>query len=589
MLPVVARDHTPPCWPMRLLLCTLLSTVIAFRLAAETKAGLEPIPRAELPGPAKPQDDPIAALGEGDDERVRAGLTTLSVSPFVAGLIERIESHHRAKLPAPVLTWLGTRPAVRRDFWLALDPADDVTAVGVVLEGLLRQQAAACARLPQLAIATALVWDQPRLVVTGQRLAIWGVNYHQFPVPLGPDAVFAWLAGGAKHLACDITALPWQALVHVVDNDLDAADREWGQQRYRLSPAKCEQLFFELTYDHQKLLERKGQLGARDYSLANLLKYGGVCGDQAWYGSRLAKAQGVPSCIVLGLNSAGLGHAWHAYAVTPKAGTKGWRLATTGRYPGDRYYQGEVFDPQTGRTASDRDFALVIAGTTTDATAFAEARALARCAAKLRVGAPALCRQLAEAATKRSPYVAQGWRLLAGLAADGAIGSDTALATHQRLVAALPDHPDLDWECLQGFVAAHPTLAGKLYPDAFLRFRAADRPDLQIAVRAAQADTLVADGALAKASDLVNETCAGMGAEGLFVLPLIERCVDLALARQAADARFGFAKVHRALANAESGFPMLRYQATTPAYLRYLDLVGKLHEPGWAAKHWQQP
>ena len=34
---------------------------------------------------------------------------------------------------------------------------------------------------------------------------------------------------------------------------------------------------------------------------------------------------------------------------------------------------------------------------------------------------------------------------------------------------------------------------------------------------------------------------------------------------------------------------MLRYQATTPAYLRYLDLVGKLHEPGWAAKHWQQP
>ena len=567
-----------------LLLGGLLSAILA---AAEGKADVEPIPRDELPGPAQPEDDPVSALGDGDADRLRAGFAPAVIPAFVASLVDRIEAHHRESLPAPVLAWLGARPTVRRDFWLALDPADDVVAAGVVLDGLVRQHAAACARLPQLAIATALVWDQPRLVVTGQRLAIWGVNYHQFPTPMGPDAVFARLAG-AKQLAVDLATLPWPLLVHVVDHDLDAEDLEWAQRRYRLTPAKCEQLFFEVTYDDQKLYDRDPLLGARDYSLANLLKYGGVCGDQAWFGSRIAKAQGLPSCIVLGLNSAGLAHAWHAYAFVSKK-AKGWRLATSGRYPGDRYYRGDVLDPQTGRIASDRDLALVMAGATSDAAAFIEARALARSAAKLRRSEPAWSRQLAEAATRRSPYVAQAWRLLAGLASDGALVSEAALACQQRLIAALPEHPDLDWECLQGFVTAHPALAGRLHPDAFARYLAAERPDLQIAVRSAQADALIAAGAQAKAADLVNETCAAMGEEGLFVLPLIERSVEIALARRVADPRFAFAKTQRALANAEGGFPTVRFRKTPPAYQRYLDVVERLYAPGWAAKHWHPP
>jgi tetratricopeptide (TPR) repeat protein len=84
-----------------------------------------------------------------------------------------------------------------------------------------------------------------------------------------------------------------------------------------------------------------------DYRLKTIKTKGGICTDQSYYTSEVAKAKGVPAFIFSGAGSDGF-HAWTAYM--QKSGS--WNFGV-GRYENARFVTGTTIDPQTWETATD--------------------------------------------------------------------------------------------------------------------------------------------------------------------------------------------------------------------------------------------
>jgi hypothetical protein len=535
----------------------------------------EPTGRYYRLPPPNGWDDPVKAL---DDTEI-ATLTKPTAATWARlldGHINRIEAWHveHSAPPAELITFLKANPGVRKEFWRALDPRfDDVQAACRILNELRLSDEKNFLLNYQVAIAIAVVHDTPAAAVSSRFHALWAVTASQFGPPLTYLEIWDYFTN-PKHQAQFVfkpRTLPWTVLTQLVDLDVSQAEIDWALSQYKGKKLDFDGLYQSVPYDYDKLAHASTKLGSKPYTLVNLRTLGGVCVDQAHFSSRVAKIFGVPSVKCGGSGRyGGVGHCWSGYLA---AKGKSPELAFTGRYQGDYYYFGTAFDPQTSTELLDRDIELLYAGASSGGESWATAAHLARIARNLD-GHPEQAMTIAREAVKRSPLVAEAWRVLLRN-----VPPAEAEKTWQTLAKAASNFPDLLWEGLRltlERLQPNDKSRQKLYDSAYALAGAAKRPDIVIQIRLAQIGELAAAKQDKEVITLAFETVRTNIKEGTLIMPLVKRVVELANEFKQSDAGFRMNVVKDTFAKIATDFPKSRGNEISPAWNEWQQLVSSL-------------
>jgi hypothetical protein len=156
-------------------------------------------------------------------------------------------------------------------------------------------------------------------------------------------AVFDYFVKNEKQMFFGIKPVPAEMLIYVVDTTASIEEMDWALVNYQRD-AKVGSRFFDIRYDFDHL--RNGtpkRVTSEGFTLQNILKYGGVCADQAYFATSVGKAIGVPTAYTTG--AAGeTAHAWVGFLQAKDR--QGWWNFDVGRYEAYRGVRGMVLDPQ---------------------------------------------------------------------------------------------------------------------------------------------------------------------------------------------------------------------------------------------------
>lgn len=287
-----------------------------------------------------------------------------------------------------------------------------------------------------LAVAVCVVHDKP---------LARNFNENRAQAP-GPLEIFEYFLRHEQAMQFGLTNVPPELLIYVVDVTASIPELEWAVSRYtgdQLVGAR----FFDIAYDfdHYRTGAPK-KVTLAGWNLPNILQYGGVCADQAYFATTVGKAIGVPTAYTVG-RSADTSHAWVGFLQADRRSA--WWNFDAGRYEAYMGTRGIVLDPQTRRMVDDSrisllaDFAMsdqnnrFVAASLTDAAerldtlrrdgnAFEPAELIAsrnRAPARLLRSPDSVNDQLEllEAGLTASPGYARGWFQMGALAADGVL------------------------------------------------------------------------------------------------------------------------------------------------------------------------
>lgn len=169
-------------------------------------------------------------------------------------------------------------------------------------------------------------------------------------------AIFDYYVKHEGAMFFGIRPVPAELLVFVVDTTASVEEMIWALEKYN-GDAKVGARFFDIKYDvahyrrgTEKRITREG------FTLPNILAYGGVCADQAYFAMTVGKSIGVPTAYTVG-SAADVGHAWVGFLQS--AGNRGWWNFDIGRYEAYQGVQGRVMDPQTRKTVPDAYVSLL--------------------------------------------------------------------------------------------------------------------------------------------------------------------------------------------------------------------------------------
>jgi hypothetical protein len=243
---------------------------------------------------------------------------------------------------------LGRNAELRRDFFENLDPEDNRQAALRILIRLQKEASAEVRELPALAVALAIVFDQPfpddwphdqtgkasipkeevdvvvriKEVVEDQRKSAYITNLKDYKVG---------------------------ELKYIIDHPLKHSELEWARKTIRNSLINFKGIYSGIHYDFSRLkapphLNWPGST----YSLEQIKSKGGICVDQAYFTAMVGKSKGVPTLFFTGLGDVA-GHAWVGYMDSPG----NWKTDCGG---GVNEVVGRARDPQTWKSISDSEF-----------------------------------------------------------------------------------------------------------------------------------------------------------------------------------------------------------------------------------------
>ena len=238
-------------------------------------------------------------------------------------------------------TWLFTTPEALTQLLYNLTDQDDLRKAFVIWQQIWENEKEESLRVKylNLAIACALIFDRGSIRA---KMAYEDVD------PFDRYVVFRKNAE-AKRLKTVLSNMAVADLVWVVDVPLTNDEIEWAVRRANFSRRRWGKAYGHIEY----LMERavNGENPYDEYSLAQIEKHGGICGDQTYFSVNAAKANGIPAAGVSGSGDRG-GHAWLAY----KPNKDEWDT-TTGRY--ENYSNGSSRNSQTNQKISEFDFMLM--------------------------------------------------------------------------------------------------------------------------------------------------------------------------------------------------------------------------------------
>lgn len=364
----------------------------------------------------------------------------------------------------PLSAWLDKNPELKETLFTAIDPAHEEPAkVARVFRDLWKADPEAVRKNDELAVAVAVVWDDPR--------AAYDYRGHQVrtksELPAGAMRVgamenFRYALDRQAKLKGPQQQLPWEFLAHVVNHRTPEGERDWAVAKYLGRRAGIGTAYKDVEYDREMLRTRSQvcKLNGKPYTLESILEHGGVCAMQADFAARVAKSLMVPAEYVGGeANSGGL-HAWVMWVEVKGVNREAvaFTLESFGRYNLDRYYVGTLKDPQTGRPTTDRELERRL-------TAVGNAPASSRHADLLMRAYPVV-RDLKQYTTKQQlaylnrvlavyPMCGEAWLELAALHRDGKL-TDGPEATRlvDRAVAVFAKFPDFSWKVVPDLLTA---------------------------------------------------------------------------------------------------------------------------------------
>jgi len=137
-------------------------------------------------------------------------------------------------------------------------------------------------------------------------------------------------------------------LVWVVCAPISDSELEWSLDKMHISQKHWGNAYGMVEYLMERAVE--GLNPYKEYSFAEILKEGGICGDQSYFCVNTARAQGIPAMIFSGETDLG-GHAWVGLKIQADEWTTG-----IGRIGG--VSKGETNHPQTGKSITEQEVQL---------------------------------------------------------------------------------------------------------------------------------------------------------------------------------------------------------------------------------------
>lgn len=395
----------------------------------------------------------------------------------------------------------------------------------------------AMAEHPNLATAICVVHDEPLARRINENRAI-------APDPL---AIFEYYIAHEDRMLFGVRDVPVELLVYVVDTTTGIDEMSWALERYA-GDQNVGARFFDIAYDFEHLREAAPKKSTvAGWNLPNILKFGGVCADQAYFAVQVGKAIGVPTTYTVG-RSGDVSHAWVGFLQAGHG--RAWWNFNTGRYDAYQGVRGVVLNPQTRRHIPDSTVSLLadlihaseldrhFAASATDA-----ARLLGACAngdaawpppapvdgTKLQRGGSVDDQlDLLEAALRACPGYAPAWFAVRDLAQSGALTLDHkkkwASVLH-RLCAQR--YPDFEMAILEPMITSVDDVREQnaLWNAAFATM--AGRADLAAEIRMAQAEMWLHAGQPRQAGQCYEDVIRRYANAGPFIVTALRKAEQI--------------------------------------------------------------
>jgi len=529
----------------------------------ENDAEPDETPVVETPTPEVA--DPIAASVEtpagehGDDvllERYkRKKLFVRTEYPTLRKLFaERFEKQHTAEIGAAygedreaMAAWLDEHADIKEEFYTAIDPEhDDVVAALALWKELWKQFPDKMPQYADLAIALAVTWDR-------ERGAIYDYTHHQSRTRsrlpegrLGSVENFTHLITGERFMQLRAQYLPWEFLVHVINHRTPSDERQWARVNYTPRIVMYGKCYKDVPYD-TKMLDTAGQftqLEGKDYTLPNIRQFGGVCAMQADFAARVGKSMAVPAAYVGGESRSGELHAWVMWVELGNvtANSIAFTLQSEGRYRGDRYYVGNLNDPQSGERITDRLLEMRL-------DSVGRSPRNKRHADLIMKAYPMLLDQAEMDVTARIMFLRNvldlcpkneaAWIALAAMSRDGVLTKQHSPAMKSILdgmYRTFAQFPDFTWEIFDDLVAFQdvPKTREQLFGQLVAMYEQAGRPDLACEARLKYTEYLMADQRYKQAVEGLQATILRFPEEGRYVPRMLDRVEEICQESEAA-------------------------------------------------------
>ena len=255
---------------------------------------------------------------------------------------------------AAFIQWLFARPAILTAFDDAILPQDKPNEALQAWWDIWKSDEEGREQFANLAIACALVFDQPVRIdpsIFGIAKGSSGADSPGIEKEASAQGHYRFFRDSAKRgaLRAPIAEMSPRDLVWVVDAPVPESELLWAQKHMTLSRTTWSKAYGMIRYRMDRATQGVNPYDA--YTLAEILKEGGICGDQAYFAAVTAKANGIPAMVIAGEGDRG-GHAWFGYKVSRNE----WNL-TTGRYA-DNYAAGSTTDPQTHLTLKEHELKM---------------------------------------------------------------------------------------------------------------------------------------------------------------------------------------------------------------------------------------
>ena len=241
--------------------------------------------------------------------------------------------------------WLLHDNKAMEELLVTLDPKDDSGKVLKFLVDAWPINEKNYAKYFSLAVACAVVFDKPLTIPHPLGNGKYGVGQ-----TVDPLKRYMWYVekDGKGKLAAPVHRSSARDLIWVVCAPVATSELEWSLDHMQLRRKSWGTAYGMVKY----LMERavNGLDPYKEYSFAEILKRGGICGDQSYFCVNTARAQGIPAMTIGGETNLGA-HAWAGVKIDDKQ----W-ITSVGRIAGAS--KGQADNPQTGTSITEQEIQL---------------------------------------------------------------------------------------------------------------------------------------------------------------------------------------------------------------------------------------
>ncbi|MSR70157.1 MAG: hypothetical protein EXS17_07420 [Phycisphaerales bacterium] len=298
--------------------------------------GAKPVKRTPARSPKR------TGLSPAIKEKLQA-LTKCAATWQLSRLIAAVPEGERAVIAQEFLA----HPKFSHTLALLVDlQQEDAAKVDRLARMLMAQRSEALEQFPELAAAIAVVHDAPVLMQVNENVA----------KSAGPIATLDHFVAAERALSFGVRAIAPELLLYIVDVAATSDEMAWALRSYA-GHASVGDLYDKVEYDFDNL--EKGstkKVNVAGWTLPNILRFGGICADQAYFATTVGKSIGVP-CVYSTATDGVLSHAWIGFV--RKAGRRP-QWDEVGRFGGYQSVEGFIRDPQSGEQLSNTQMPMLV-------------------------------------------------------------------------------------------------------------------------------------------------------------------------------------------------------------------------------------